>query len=120
MKKTKQSQMSLYFTFLIAAIVIVVLTALIAPFGVKFGTEMYSIGEGLILEANDTLNNIDNATVRNSLRSSMEGGLDAAEDNINVNTSVFRYSWLIMLVLIALIIFIYTRKMVEVQGGGLA
>jgi hypothetical protein len=62
---------------------------LITPFGVRFNTEMYAIGEDMILDANESLSQIDNATVRNTLYTTFGEALGTTQTNIEVNTAAF-------------------------------
>ena len=78
---------------------------------------MYSIGEEFILEANDTLSQIDNASVRNTLSTTFGESLGATQTNIEVNNAAFKYGWLLILGLGGMILFLYTRRLVEVGGG---
>ena len=101
-----------------AAILIVVFAGLLAPMGVLFNTKMYEAGEEIMLDANSTLSQINDSNVRNTLYDTFSGGLNAVEDNIEVNNGIFQYGWIITLVLTGLISFMVTRSLVEFQTGG--
>lgn len=107
----------LYITFFIVAILIITLAAVIAPMGVRFNTVMYEAGEQLLIDSNATLAQINNTEVRTELYASIDQALDSAQTNIDINTDIFQYSWIVVLILVFLIIFIFTRRTVEVQGG---
>jgi len=116
-KINNKGQVTVYLTFVIFAIIIVVLTALVAPFGVKLNTDLYAIGEDMILDANDSLSQIGNTTVRDTLYTTFGEAQGATQTNIEVNSAAFQYAWLLLLGLGALIMFLYTRRIVEVGGG---
>ena len=118
MKKLfKRGVVSIYITFLILAIIIILVASVMAPMGVRFNTEFYAAGEDILLKANDSMSKIQNVTVRDSIVASNDNALAAMQNNINVNQSLFQYSWILIIGLTALTIFLFTRRLVEFQGG---
>jgi hypothetical protein len=85
--------------------------------GVLFNTEMYRAGEDIMRQANDSIQNISDATVKNELNEMIDSSFDAVENNITVNNSIFKYGWVFMVVLIALMLFLLSRSIVETQSG---
>lgn len=116
--KQKKSQIFIYITFLIIAILIITIAAVLVPFGVRFSTEMYEAGESIYLDMNESVD-IQDTEVRAGIIDGIEGGLDALETNIDVSQDIFKYSWIIVIVLTGLVMFIFTRRIVEMQGGGI-
>ena len=66
--KDKKGSVSLYITYIILAVIIIVIAAVVAPFGVLFNSELYAAGEEIILDANETISQIQNDTIRNSIQ----------------------------------------------------
>ena len=118
MMKNKKAQVSIYMAFMITAIIIVLIAAFMAPMGVLINTEFYAAGEELMLEANESINNIDDATVRQQIQDVITEGLSAQQNNIEVNSDIFQYSWILVIGLTALVVFLYTRRIVAFSGGG--
>ncbi len=116
-KKVKKSQVSIYVAFIFTAIIIIVITAVLAPMGVLFNAEMYVAGEELMLQGNETIAKIQNDEVRNSILAIMDSAFAAQENNIAINADMFRYSWIFILGLTALVVFLFTRRLVETSGG---
>lgn len=116
-KSNKKGVLTFYLVFMVLAIVIVFITAVMAPFGVLVNTELYEIGEGMIMDANETASNIDNADVRQAMQDSFATSLDGIETNVEVNNSVFQYSFIIVLIVGALFLFLYSRRLVEAGYG---
>lgn len=114
----KQGQVTIYVFWFITAIMVVILGALVAPIGARFTSEMYTAGEGIILDANHTIQNIQNDSVKASIMGIYGEATQATETNIEVLTDVFQYSWIIVVILSAVVAFLYTRQLVEFQGGG--
>lgn len=114
----KKGQVSIFITFLFIAIIIITIAGVLAPIGVRFNTEMLVAGEKILNESQPSIALIQDETVRNSINNVTQEAIDAGENNINVNASIFRYSAIIMLVLAGLVTFLYTRQLVEVSGRG--
>lgn len=114
----KKAQISMYITFFIYAAIIIMIAAVLAPMGTLFNTEMYKAGEGILKRANSSINNISDPEVRDRIRDSTQEALDATENNIDMNNDLFQWSWLLVIGMTALIIFLYTRSSIEVGRGG--
>lgn len=117
LKENKRGVITLYITFIIVAIIIITLAAVFAPMGVLFNTEMVTAGEDILLRANDTIAEIGNTSIRAAIYDTTNSALAAAETNISVNNNLFEYSWLLIIGISALIIFIFSRQIVEYGGG---
>jgi len=116
-KRNKKGVLTFYLVFIVLAIVIIFITAVMAPFGVLINTEFYEIGEDMMLDANETASKINNSDVRNSIQDSFASSLDGINNNIEVNNSIFKYSFIIVLIVGALFLFLYSRRLVEAGYG---
>jgi predicted PurR-regulated permease PerM len=117
-KKKKKAQITIYFVFIIAAFIIILIGAVVAPMGVRFSTEMYKAGEMILSDANESVQGIEDTTVRDQITAVISSGMKAQQNNIEVSSSLYQYSWVFVLVLVSLVAFLYTRRMVEYGYGG--
>lgn len=117
--KNKKGQVTIFIVFMIVSLFIVLISAFFAPLGVRFNTEMYRAGEKIYLQTNETISEIQNDTARENIRGIISGGLSNVENNIEVNNSLFQYGWVFILILAGLVLFLWTRRLVEYGGGGL-
>lgn len=117
--KNKKAQVSLWLVFFGFSIVIVLISAFAAPFLVQFNTEMYHAGERIYLNANESVQNINDQTARETITGIIEGGLSATEQNIQINNGLFQYGWVFVIALVGITVFIAARRLVEVSSGGL-
>ena len=108
-------QVTLYFVFMIMAIIVVLISAVFSPLGVLFNTEMYRAGEQIMLDSQERISLIQNETVKNTINSIVQGGLDNVQNNIDVNNSLFQYGWIAVLSLVLLVTFLFTRRLVEIN-----
>lgn len=116
--KHKKGQAGIYVYWFFLAIIIVVLAGLFAPMGVLFSTKMLTAGESILSDAQGDLSQIQDGEVRETLNASLSAAIQSNVDNIEVHADIFRYSWIIMLILSAIVAFLYTRQLVEYNGGG--
>lgn len=118
MKQNKKASVTLYIAFFSTLTIMLVMAALLAPLGAQFTSELYEESEQIMLDANATLADINNATVRANLQNSFDEALDATEFNIDVLTDIYQYGWIIVAIISALVLFILSRQLVETRAGG--
>ena len=116
-KKFKKAQVSIYVAFIFTALIIIVITAVLAPMGVLFNSEMYLAGENLMLQGNETISQIQDEEVRDAILAVMDKAFLAQQNNIEINADLFRFSWILILGLTALVVFLFTRKLIGVGGS---
>lgn len=116
--RNKKGQVSIFIVFMISVITVILIATVFAPFGAKMNTEFYVIGEKMILDQNKTLSKIQNLTVRNTLSDINSKALNSIQNNIEVNTAMFTYSWIFVISLSAMVVFLFTRRIIEFSGGG--
>jgi hypothetical protein len=117
--KHKRGQLALMLSFIFITVFVILIAAVFMPMGVLFNTKMYAAGEGIILQANDTISQIHDPAVKAALYDSFSTSLAAQQNNIDVNNSIFQYGWIFIVVLGALSAFLYARRVVEYGYGGL-
>jgi len=117
LRKGKKGNVTLYIVFFIVSILIITITAVLAPFGVLFNTEMYRAGEGILVQANGSISAIGDDDVRASIQGAINSAFAAQENNITVNANIYQYAWVPTLILSMLIIFMFSRQLVESRGG---
>lgn len=118
LKKNKKGVITMYLTFFIVAILIIVITAVFAPVGTLFNTKMYLAGQDILEQTNDSIQGITDANVRASVEGVVQSAIDSSENNIEVNANLFQYSWIFVIVIAAIVIFLYSRRLIEVGGTG--
>ena len=114
----RKGQVMMFITFIISALVIVLIAAVFAPMGVLFNTEMYLAGQDILERSNESIQSITNIEVKQNVQDAINNGFTAAEDNIEVNANLFQYGWILVVGVTALVIFIFTRRLIEFGAGG--
>lgn len=115
----KKGQATFYVLFFIFAIVIVLLTALLAPMATRFTTESIIAGERIMNNSADRLAGINDAGIRNSINNSIQGALANGDNNIAITAGAFKYIWILVVGLGALMLFLLVRQFVQVGNSGL-
>lgn len=114
----KRAVVGLYITFFIMAVLIVVIAGVLAPMGVLFNARMMEAGVDILNDANVSISNIDDAGVRSAVRNVTEEAIGAGTTNIEMQSDLFQYSWVFIVVLAGIVVFMITRRLVEYGGGG--
>ena len=119
--KSKRGSISIYLTFAFISIFIILIGAVLAPMGVQINAEFYRVGEEILLDSNSSIAAIQDDDVRAQIQSTLNSALDSTQNNIEVNAAMFQYSWVGVVALAALIVFLATRRTVEIrqQTGGI-
>ena len=115
--RNKKGSVAIYITLMSTMFIIVVLAAIFAPLGVRFNAQAYEIGEQMMLDANSSIQEINDTAIRNSIENVVDSALESSENNIEVNAAMFKYSWIFVVALAALVAFLYTRMIAEYQSG---
>ena len=108
----------MFFAFIVLALLIVTISGVLAPMGVLFNTEMYKAGEMILNQSNGSISDIQNTEIKQQIGDNIKSATDATMTNIEVNSDIFQYGWVLMLALIAIVLFLMSRQMVEVGRGG--
>lgn len=114
----KKGQVTIYVSYLLTAFIILAITAVVAPTGALFTTEAIAAGDTILAQANESLNNIQNQTIKDEIGNIITSAREAGTMNIQVTTDLFKYSWVIMLVLVGIVGFLFTRQIVEFRPPG--
>lgn len=115
---SRRGQIAIYIYFIVLAIFILLIGAVFAPMGVLFNVKMYEAGEQIMLQANDSISNIQDDAVRTQVQAVIDTGLSDVQTNIEVNSDIFQYSWVLMLGVTGMVVFLLTRRIVEFNQGG--
>lgn len=114
---SKKAQVTFFISWVILAIVITLIAALIIPFGTLFTIEAYKGGEMVWNITEPRITAIQDTNVRNAITTAVTEAKAATQTSIEMETDIYQYSWVIMLVVLALVAFLFTRKNVETGGG---
>jgi hypothetical protein len=116
-KKNKKGQVAFYFIFLFIASIVILIGAVASPFGARLATEFYSAGEDLLIDTQTgVIPNIQDEGVRNALNDTFTSAVSSAETNITIATGLYQYSWVFVLVLVGIVIYLYARSTVAFQS----
>jgi predicted PurR-regulated permease PerM len=114
----KRGNLTLAFVFLASSVILIILAALFSPMLVNFSTSTLTMGEQLIIDAQPSLDEIQNEEIRNQINQSLTGARQSSADNISILAGFYQYAWIIILLVSGLIIFLFARLLVETGGRG--
>lgn len=118
LRKDSKAQATFVFIFLIAGVLVLLVSAIIAPMMVRFNTVMYEAGDNILADSQDDLSAISDVTVRNQINASINEARAATQTNINVGTDLFQYSWIFLLAIIGIVIYLFARQTIEFSSRG--
>jgi len=113
---SKKGSITLYLVFIIFAVIIITLSAVVAPFLVQINTEFYKAGADILKQSNASIQSITDAATKAEIQDTIDTALQAESYNIQVNATLYKYGWVLVIGLTAIIIFMFTRRLVEVGG----
>ena len=113
-----KAQLTFVFVFIVASVILVSVSAVFAPMMVLFNAEMYAAGDDILNQANSSINNISDATIKAEIQAAIGQAQDATQTNIDVGTDLFQYGWVLLLILLAVIIYLIARQNIEFSGRG--
>jgi predicted PurR-regulated permease PerM len=111
----KKGQVTLYILLMVLILFVVGLSAMMFPFLANLSTELYIAGEGILEQTNRTVQQIQDPTIRAQIMENVETAQASQQDNITVFTGLYKYGWVIALIVITLFLFLVSRRLVE--GG---
>jgi hypothetical protein len=115
--KSKRGTIMLYITFIIVAIILVLITAVFAPMGVLFNVQTMAAGDMILNQSQSMLSGIQDPTIASSINLTIANARAAGQNNIEINSALFQYGWVLIVGITALILFIYARRLVETNSG---
>lgn len=117
MRKNKKGTVALMMVYIVVAVILVLITAFASPLLVEMNSKFYLAGQDMILRSNESIQSITDNNIRTTLTDTLNSASDSTAYNISVNANLFRYGWIMVLALSAIITFLFTRRLIEVRGG---
>lgn len=111
-----KGSVSFYMVFLYTAILIVIITAVFAPLGTNFGTEFYSAGADILNDSQENIRGLSDPDIKKAINDSLVQAQANQELNIKTNADIYKYGWIILIGLVAIGFFLYSRRINEVRG----
>lgn len=115
----KKGNISIYLIMVIFITIILVLAAVVSPFGALMTAEFFQAGEDILIDVNESVANINNTQIKNSISAQTQSAIDQTEDNITIFTGFYKWGWLLAILVVVIGLFLLTRLTVEYGGGGL-
>lgn len=114
----KKGIIGTWFFFTFIAVTMIFFFALMSPMLVRYNSAMYVEGEKLIRDANGTISAISNVEVRESIQTQFASSIDSTQLSIETNNALFKYGWIILLVMLFVFFFVFVRNLQEVNRTG--
>lgn len=113
----KKANITLYFSFIILAVIIIIFGAVTAPLGRESAENLYTSGDRILEMSQAAAADISDHEARDRIAGYINSSrADGLEENIEVSTSLFKYSWLFVLILIAIVLYVASRRSAQLGG----
>jgi len=114
---SKKGQISFFLIFIFISFIIVAIASVIVPFTRQLNIEAYNIGQGLMNDSILAAGEIQNATLRADIIAVLNESALEKDNNVDIISDTVQYSWVIILFLIAIVLFVVTKLSIELGGG---
>lgn len=105
-KMSRKGIFAFAFIFFILTIVITITFAILIPLTININSQLYNTGKEII-------ENINTTEYPPELQESFQKAEESFQFSLNIMNYLVRYSWLIAILIIAIVLFIWARMTVE-------
>lgn len=112
----KKGQMAIAIIIVLLVLGILFVSAIVAPFGLLFTTQTYQASEIMLNMSEDVAEDIIDPTIKQYVLDNVDQAKASTQDNIDVFASIYQYGWVLVLFIIGLVGFLWTRRAVETGG----
>lgn len=116
--KSEKGNVVYFVGFLIFAVLITFVFVILSPALQNFNTNMYVVSEKIINTNKQDAQSIQEESIKQDILDTYNGQLDSMQLNVDVLGSLYKYAWLIILLLFALVLYLFTRQNVELGVAG--
>lgn len=111
--KNKKGVIGLFFLFIFFSILLLFLFAFAVPLLIQIDTSFYTAGEDIFINSQDTINSIQNDTIKAEIQGSINSAKESIPEQISILSTFHKYGWLIIIIIILFILFMQSRIAVE-------
>lgn len=114
--ENEEAVLSYFIVFIFSAVMLVFLFSFAIPFLVDFSTDIYLAGDSILADAESKIDSITNATIKAQIQGNIDNMQAATAENIEYLSVFYKYSWILIIVIVTFTIFIIARQTVETKG----
>jgi len=111
--KDRKGSLSFFIVFVFIAFILIILFAFAIPLMIKANSEFYLVGQELIQESNQTIQNIQNATIKQQIEDALGSAQQSTADQIGILAMFFQYGWIFVIFVVAFVVYMKARSTVE-------
>jgi len=109
----------IFLTYIFFSVMLVFLFGFGVPFLMAWYVQMYSAGQTIMTSSNiqNQINQIQDPGMKSQIQSAFTVAQGSIADNISILGFFFKYSWLVVTIVIVFMLFMRSRVLVETQQG---
>jgi len=109
----KRGSLSYFFIFVALSVILIFLFALWIPMNELFLSEVYNASDKILTDANASIQDISNPEIKANLMHLYGEQRQQIPDSIDVLSTFFQYSWIIIPLILVIVLFLASRQQVE-------
>lgn len=114
-----RGQVATAMLFIIAFIILMVMFILAAPIATRMSSEITKQGVSLLTESNEVFSQIGDQEVSQTLVEATTSAKDTMIETSFIGIVLSKYGWVLVLVIVAIVMFLRSRMIVERESRGL-
>lgn len=111
----KKSVFTFWIIFVFFLFIFILLLYIFMPLGQTFITSTIKASEDIIELQNSYINQIQNETVKQALLNATNSQISSLTEQHSILSTFYKYSWIIVILVVSLMMFILARKYVEYE-----
>lgn len=109
----EKGSFSFYIYFFLIVILLLIVFGLTIPITTQFQTKLYESSEKILNKSIATANEIEDYNVRTGMLASLNAAKSSIPEQVDILTTFYQYSWLIVIVIVMVVWFLLARRSVE-------
>ena len=112
----KKGQLAIAVIMVFIVVIVLFVSAIVSPLGIAMTTSAYQSSEYMLELSNQTAQQIQNPTIKAYVEQTVTDANNSTQDNLDLFEAMFKYGWVVLVFVIGLTGFLWTRRAVETGG----
>lgn len=115
LRENNHGALAFFVAFLLISVVLIFFFVVATPFLMAINAGFYEASENILDTGESILPGIQNVTIRGELQDAFNAAKSTTTENVNILSFFYQYSWIFILVITVMAVFILARRTVETR-----
>lgn len=115
LRENNHGALAFFVAFLLISVVLIFFFVVATPFLMAINAGFYEASENILETGEAILPGIQNVTIRGELQDAFNAAKSTTTENVNILSFFYQYSWIFILVITVMAVFILARRTVETR-----